>query len=122
MTNFFNKLGDMAKTAADKTGDMIEIGKLNSRISAEQSNISAVKEKIGDYYYNLSLNGGDFPIEVIEMFGQIKACQQEILSLQNEISAVKGEAAPDNSCKCPSCGSVNPQGTKFCSECGGKIG
>ncbi len=34
----------------------------------------------------------------------------------------KAEAAATEAFKCPSCGYNNPEGTKFCQECGAKLG
>ena len=33
---FFNRIGDFAKNVGDRTNDMLEIGKLNSRIHGEE--------------------------------------------------------------------------------------
>ena len=45
MQDFFNKAGKVAKDtasrAADKAGDMVEIGKLKAKISAAKSDVSA---------------------------------------------------------------------------------
>ena len=92
MANFLNKLGDMAKTAADKTGDMIEIGKLNAKISTEQANISALKQKIGGYYYEHFDVAMDYPTEVFDLCQQIMLCGETITSLQEEITALRGDA------------------------------
>lgn len=123
MANFFDKIGEMAKTAADKTGDMIEIGKLNAKISAEESAIAKQKEQIGHFYWEQFLSGQALPAPVAEWCQAIKASQEAIDALQTEISALKGEspmnAAP--TAPCGACGTVNPLGTKFCGNCGGKL-
>lgn len=121
MANFLNKLGDMAKNAADKTGEMIEIGKLNTKISAEQTKISDLKQKIGNFYYDRFSTEENFPAEVAELCQQINLCEEAIASVQAEICVLKGEPRPDDTEKCPSCGVSNSAGTKFCSSCGAKL-
>lgn len=121
MANFLNKLGDMAKNAADKTGDMIEIGKLNAKISTEQATIITIKQKIGSYYYEHFDTGGEYPLEVSELCQQIKVCEHAIAEIQGEIAALKGEVPGEAESKCPACGAANSLGTKFCGECGAKL-
>lgn len=121
MANFLNKLGDMAKNAADKTGDMIETGKLNAKISTEQAAIATIKQKIGGYYYERFGVDGEFPAEVSEMFQQIKLCEETIAALQGEIDNLKGEGPGEAAGKCPACGAANSPGTKFCGACGEKL-
>ena len=41
--SFLNKINEFAKTASDKTGDMIEITKLSAKISSEEKNIASIK-------------------------------------------------------------------------------
>lgn len=40
---FFDKLGEITKNVGDKTNDMIEINKLNSKIKTERTAIETVK-------------------------------------------------------------------------------
>ena len=123
MANFLNKLGDMAKTAADKTGDMIEIGKLNAKISTEEAAIAKQKEQIGNFYWEQFLSGQEQPTPVTEWCQAIRASQEAIDALQAEISTLKGEPPMNtaSAAPCAACGTVNPPGTKFCGNCGGKL-
>lgn len=43
-----------------------------------------------------------------------------ITSEKNQAEQVKKEA--QERCTCPACGHVNPDGTRFCQECGSKLG
>ncbi len=125
MSIFLNKLGDIAKSAVDKTGEMLEITKLNSKITTEQSKIAGYKAKIGEYYYEQMCNASDAPAEIVEYCGMIKSSLDEIASLQLEVESLKGEkpaeAAPPTDAKCPACGAQNTPGIKFCGECGQKL-
>lgn len=58
-------LNKMAKTIEDKTGDAIEISKLSSTIyNAENGYHDAIK-KIGEFYYNFFLNGGQLEEDIL---------------------------------------------------------
>ena len=123
MTSFFDKIGEMAKTAADKTGDMIEIGKLDAKISAEEETIAKQKEQIGNFYWEQFIAGQEQSAPVAEWCQAIKASQEAIDALQEEISALKGEPPMNtaSAAPCAACGTENPPGTKFCGNCGGKL-
>lgn len=139
MAGFLNKLGEMAKTAADKTGDMIEISKLNSKISAQEAVIAELKVKIGNFYWEKYASLGAADSEIVawceaiqEALKTIQTTQSEIHALKNESSATPPPVAPSPAdppaspvqeavLKCPNCGTVNAEGTKFCSECGNKL-
>ncbi|MDR1816223.1 MAG: zinc ribbon domain-containing protein [Clostridiales Family XIII bacterium] len=61
---------------------------------------------------------------------KIKLIQANIKAAQEKLGAVQSEAQAAEQAKkdaeaaltCPNCGSVNPEGTKFCQECGTKLG
>lgn len=127
MAKFFDKIGELAKTAADKTGDMIEQTRLNSKINAEEAAITKLKEQIGNYYWEKSLSGWEPEAGITGWLDGIQAAQQAIAATKAELTAMKPAApsdpasAADSTVPCPACGKCNTPGTKFCSECGGKL-
>lgn len=128
MANFLDKIGELAKTAADKTNDLIEQNQLKAKITAEEAEITVFKVKIGDFYWNKFITTGTAEAEILDLCEGIKTSQAVIASLQEEINALKGEkpaeAAPAAIAEplCPNCGTPNAPGTKFCKECGTKLG
>lgn len=129
MANFLNKLSEMAKTAADKTGDMIEIGKLNAKISAEENSITDLKGKIGHFYWEKYFSTKTADAQILEWCETILDAQERIEATRIEIQLLKEEkpinpdpiASPETASKCPACGMDNGVGTKFCSQCGNKL-
>lgn len=89
MSNFMDRVGGMAKKAADKTGDMVEIGKLNAKILSQQQSISSVKEKIGELIFERYQQGEQLPDDVGELCKQIEDIQNNIASLKKEIQEIK---------------------------------
>lgn len=129
---FLDKLSSMAKSAMDKTSEMIETGSLNSKITAERGKIAELKQKIGEYYWQRYIENGALDPEPASLCEEIKAHEETIAATQAEIEAKKeavqaaeAAAAPaataTGSLRCEVCGGVNPEGTKFCQSCGTKL-
>ncbi len=125
----FDKLTDIAKQVGDKTGDMLEIGKLNARIVSTNAAISDLKSQLGEHYLNLYLEGISLDSEATEICDMIKENLDKISAIQAEIASLKAEkatpytpAAPAGaSAACPACGAKNSADAKFCKDCGCKI-
>ena len=146
---FFEKLGDFAKNIGDKTGDAIEISKLNSKINAEKNLAAEQYKKIGEFYYKLYINGGEVDPGVLEFCEAAKSHLNAAEEAKAEIERIKAEneaeaqaaaeakaaaeaasaipvaEAADNQqtggLTCTECGAEIPEGRKFCSECGAKV-
>lgn len=124
---FFDKLGEMAKNVGDKTGDMIEVGKLNSRVSEAEKRIVEKKREIGEYCWARYIANIQLDPEVAKLCAAIKEDEALIAKTQAEIRSIKADkaAAPvvveAGLLRCQQCGTGNPEGTKFCQECGAKL-
>ena len=93
MQDFFNKAGKAAKNtaskAADKAGDLVEIGKLKSKINSANAEISATEKKIGKYYFNQYMEGTAVDAAVGAMCEDIKEQMDLIRDLEEKIAEVK---------------------------------
>ena len=134
---FFDKLSDFAKNIGDKTTDAIETGKLQSKINSEKSLAGEELKKIGEFYYNAWLNGGEIAPEILEVCTAAKAHYDAADEAQAEIDRIRAEneaakaaaaapAAPEVPAApagivCTACGAENAPGTKFCCNCGNKL-
>lgn len=133
----FDKLSDFAKNIGDKTTDAIETGKLNSKINSEKNLAGEELKKIGEFYYNAWLNGGEIAQELLEICTVAKAHYDAAAEAQAEIDRIRAEneaakaaaaapvvpvapAAPAG-IVCTACGTANNPGTKFCCNCGNKL-
>ena len=131
---FFDKLNDFAKNISDKTTDAIETGKLQSKVNSEKNLAGEELKKIGEFYYNAWLNGGEIAPEVLEICTAAKAHYDAAGEAQAEIDRIRAEneaakaaaaapvvpAAPAGTV-CAACGTANNPGTKFCCNCGNKL-
>ena len=134
---FFDKLNDFAKNISDKTTDAIETGKLQSKVNSEKNLAGEELKKIGEFYYNAWLNGGEIAPVVLEICTAAKAHYDAAGEAQAEIDRIRAEneaakaaaAAPVTPAApaapagiiCTACGTANNPGTKFCCNCGNKL-
>ena len=132
---FFDKLGEITKNVGDKTNDMIEINKLNSKIKTERTAIETVKAELGALYWAKFEAGTQLDDDAAALCAKMKGSFEAIAGFEAEIKRIKEEnekkpepasaaAAPAASAPvaegtfCPSCGAKIASGAKFCPECG----
>ena len=132
---FFDKLGEITKNVGDKTNDMIEINKLNSKIKTERTAIETVKAELGALYWAKFEAGTQLDDDAAALCAKMKGSFEAIAGFEAEIKRIKEEnekkpepasaaAAPAASAPvaegtfCPSCGAKSASGAKFCPECG----
>lgn len=124
----FDKLSGIAKNIGDKATDAIEMTKLNSKIGAEKTAINECLRQIGDYYFKKHQAGEPDDPGVADMLAAIDDHNRVIADTQDEIARMQAANASQSQgaqniraageITCTSCGTSNPQGTKFCSQCG----
>ena len=95
MQDFLSKLGKTASSAAsvagNKAGELVEVGRLKSKISTIKSDINAVKKEMGDYCLK-QYDEGVLNDETLEMLcGKIVEMQQEIEDLEEKVLETKAE-------------------------------
>lgn len=109
---FLDDLKKATKNIAQKTGDMVEISKLNLSISQEKDKINKIYTEIGQAVYEQYKAGndvgfGDKCAVIVEHQKAIEELQQKILELKNAK-------------KCYSCGAEVSVDVAFCPQCGAK--
>ena len=91
MVDFLDKAKKFGEYAADKAGDVAEIGKLKARISSRKSDIVALEKKIGKYYYDNLRNTGVTIDELEAYYTEIDELSAQILDCEAEIERIKEE-------------------------------
>ncbi|MCR5482060.1 MAG: hypothetical protein K6F52_04620 [Clostridia bacterium] len=101
MAGFFDKVTDIAKTAADKGADlaktaadkgavMVEVTKLNSKLRAEETAMNDTYAAIGKMYYAKYANGAEVDENAVtELCKKIDASAEVIEKLHEDIEAAK---------------------------------
>lgn len=124
---FFDKISEMAKNVGDKTGDMIEVTKLGGQISDAEKRIVDQKKAIGEYCWTQYIANVQLDPEIAKMCASIKEDEELIARTQAEIRSIKADkaAAPvvveAGMLRCQECETPNPEGTRFCQNCGAEL-
>ncbi|NLX76995.1 MAG: zinc-ribbon domain-containing protein [Clostridiaceae bacterium] len=109
---FLDDLKSAARNVAQKTGNMMEITRLNMSVAQERDKINRIFSEIGKAVYEEYKAGNDIGFGekcsvIAEHENRIAELQQKILELKN----VK---------KCHSCGKEVSKDTAYCPHCGAK--
>jgi uncharacterized OB-fold protein len=139
-----SKISSVTKNIGGKMSAAIETQKLNSKINAEKTAIDGVYKKLGEFYYQRYKSGEKMPDEASAFCAQIDGHNKAIDETKAEIERVNAKVEADAAVAaaasapaasaaaasagaaaagiaCPSCGTANAPGTKFCRECGAKL-
>ena len=89
---FFDKINSIAKNVGDKTGDAIEMAKINARIASERGAMNDIYRQLGEAYYAHRVNGGEGePAEAAAIYSQLDQRTAAIDEAQKQIVAIKAE-------------------------------
>jgi NAD-dependent SIR2 family protein deacetylase len=114
LENLGKRVGEAAQAAAKKSGELVEITKLNVNISSEEDKIHKLYAQIGKSVFEKYTASGVVEDDLKEACEAIKVIDQNIKVLKNKIVEVKGTK------QCISCGSEMDRAQLFCSKCGAK--
>lgn len=95
MAGIFDKLGkaatDAANMAGNKAEELIEVGKLKSKISSTKQEIGMTMKEIGEYCYRAYENGDMTDDKITELCKKIEDCNKQIESLETQIKIAKNQ-------------------------------
>lgn len=126
---FFDKVQDFVKSASDKTSEVIEVSRLKAAIAEDKKAINEQMAKLGAIFYAQYKDGEALTPDAVNICmvidkhnTRVEESEAEIQKI-NDANAEKKAAknAGNSGVECPECHSTNPEGTKFCSNCGAKI-
>ncbi|MCI8284858.1 MAG: hypothetical protein HFE90_06275 [Firmicutes bacterium] len=85
---FLDKLSDIGKSVAQKSGEIAESSKLTMNIKKKERDIKTVKFEIGTYIYQQYKNGVDFDEKITAFCKNIDELYREISQLEIEKESV----------------------------------
>ena len=107
------KARDIVSLAGKKTGNAVEVSKLNIALMQRKSMLQSTFERIGSLYYlkeRKELTGENTLLEIC--LDEVDSLSSEIASLTSEIELItKGKI-------CTHCGFRNEASAFYCSSCG----
>ena len=120
---FLDKINDFAKTATEKTNNVIETTKLSAKVEAEQRNLNAIVRKIGEYYVAKIDSGETLDEEVMAIYEGVLASRKAIAEMRADMENLKAPKTtvsenPSEAKFCPYCGKQLDVSAKFCLNCG----
>lgn len=90
---FLEKLNKMAKNIEDKTGDALEISKYTAQKAKAEAAHREELRKIGKFYYDFYLAGGQIETEIVEVMQSAKAHADAVEEAQALIDGIRDENA-----------------------------
>lgn len=123
-----NKINKGMVTVSSKTTSTIEKTKIKTRIASVQNDIELMYASLGDLTYKMWINNDHNFGNFDEKCNMIKAKQEELARLNDEIRQVEEkekqtiEEASAYRVFCSNCGAEYDHPVKFCAKCGNKIG
>lgn len=129
-----DKTQELVKSVSDKTSDGIEISKLRRSISEEKKAINEQVARLGEIYYEQYKAGMEMTPEAANICMVIDKHHERIKENEAQIQRINAESAEraaerkaaqstdaGSGVECPECHKWNPEGTRFCTNCGAKI-
>jgi len=115
LDNIGRKVAEAAQMVTKKSGELIEVGKINVNISSEEDKIRKYYEQIGKLVYNLYTSGEDLPSEIADICVKIRTSEETIKELKQKLLELKNMKA------CENCGANVEKTAVYCSKCGAKL-
>jgi len=91
MGDFFDKAKKMAGIAAEKTGDVVEMGKQKAKIMSLKSDIGDAEKKIGRHFYETLRDDETVEGEIADLMKEITEKEAQIEELEDSIQKIKEE-------------------------------
>ena len=124
MSELFGSLGGLMKGLSN----FMPQDDLNTQLFKLQAEVTDLKKKENDLYARLGRAAeAQYGLDGFgELADQLRLVQSELAENQQKLNVAKAEAGAREqaaqqaaqSRTCPQCGWENPEGTKFCQECG----
>lgn len=115
MEKIISDLKKTAISAAQKTGEMVEIGKLKIAVSNKKSKINDCYRDLGLALYTAQKQGSDEAEALNRIITDIDVLFAELGELEKELASLKSQK------KCEECGELCDEDAVFCAKCGTKF-
>lgn len=114
LSKLAKQVGDGAKVAAKKSGDMVEVAKINMAINSEEDKIKGLYMEIGKMVFENFENTNAVDGAYADNCNRITEIKKNIADMRQKIVDIK------NSKTCSACGEDMGLDVMFCPKCGAK--
>lgn len=112
MEKFINDLKNTAKSAATKTGEFIEVGKLKIACQDTKSKLNDAYKELGKVVYFAEKEGEYTEDAIKNAINEIDSLFEKLSEQEENLAKLKSQK------KCSSCGAMCDEDSAFCSKCG----
>ena len=107
------RIGNIAQSASQKSGKMVETAKLNAEVNRLEGDIEDIQYELGKAYYEKyfldeECEFADHIQRINQIVAKIQACNTKLLAYK-DLQV------------CPNCHSTEPLGNEFCGKCGARL-
>lgn len=113
--DFGEKVEDIAKSVADKTGEVVEVQKLKSKIRSCKRKADNEYMHIGHIIHDKHMSGYAVENDCSDICETIDELNEEIVKLKRQVNEIKGYAT------CRNCGEAVDTEAMYCSKCGAQM-
>lgn len=110
--NIGKKIGETAQAAAKKSGDLVEVTKLNMSINSEEDKMEKLYAQLGKLVYSDFNEGIGLDARYMEICNTVMTHEQNIAAIRQKIQEIK------NIKLCSNCGAELERNVAFCPSCG----
>lgn len=111
---FTSKVSDTAKAAARKSGELVEVTKLNAAINQESEKIEKSYNAIGKIIYEKYSNGEKYTDDIRVLCDEIDEFCASLQGMRDRINDLR------NIILCKNCGNELEEDALYCPKCGVK--
>ncbi|MDR0918334.1 MAG: zinc ribbon domain-containing protein [Oscillospiraceae bacterium] len=128
--DLFGGLGNLGGLFGGLAKSVIPKDTPDGKLLAAQTELDDLKSQESEILLEIGRKAYENNPSDWEQDGKLKLIRQNIATAQATLDKAKSEKenveaekkAQTDAVTCPDCGHVNPDGTKFCQECGSKLG
>jgi rRNA maturation endonuclease Nob1 len=110
-----DKLGDAAKTAVQKSNELVEITKLKLAVSDAETKVTQIYKEMGEMVYAAFKSDDDIGEAIGQKCAEIDGKKAEIEELKQKINGLRDVKI------CPACNAAVDSASAFCASCGAKV-
>ena len=134
MSDILGRLKSRAQKIAHEADRTVDIKRIEMQISSIRKEIESQYQILGQMTYDSSIKKEPENQGAAGIIAKVTELKQQIVAKEDEIKNIKGEkenikeeqvvsqtAVPGKKF-CTNCGKENDASSKFCNDCGGKIG